>query len=481
MEAIIVIAAAAALVWAIVFTARIPLALACLLYLIAGCCFGKYFYAIDAAIPISLDRLLLVLVAGTFVVRRALRRYEPKPLDRADYVLLAFVGWLVLQTLLIDWSHKPPGKDNITPLWHLLVGYLIPFSLYWIARQSTLDDRGVSAVHWGLAGFGVYLAITGILEGIGASALVFPRYIADPDVGIHFGRARGPMVQSARFGTYLNICFAAAFVGLYWRGRWGRPGVLLLMLLTPLFLAASAFTYTRSVWMGSGLILLVLLALLLRGAWRPLTLGALVLVALAAVAVKRDDLIAFEREKSAAVTRESTYMRASFAYVSWKMFQDQPIFGRGFSQFPLDSKYYLSDRDVDLKLEALRGYIHHNTYLSILVDTGLIGLVLFLLVLGGSIYQAWRLWRDPDAPDWARGHALLHMAAMAVYLVQLMSREVSYTPIENGVICLLAGITIGTRMKLAGQRDKLHDATHHAAEGWTGMRSGLPATSFPRT
>ena len=77
----------------------------------------------------------------------------------------------------------------------------MPIALYWIARQSTLTERGIWWIQAALAGFGVYLAITGLAEISGQWWLVFPKYIADPKVGIHFGRARGPMVQAACYGT----------------------------------------------------------------------------------------------------------------------------------------------------------------------------------------------------------------------------------------------------------------------------------------
>ncbi len=46
------------------------------------------------------------------------------------------------------------------------------------------------------------------------------------------------------------------------------------------------------------------------------------------------NLVAFKREYSEAETRESTYMRAAFAYVSWQMFLDRPIEGFWFQSIP---------------------------------------------------------------------------------------------------------------------------------------------------
>ena len=62
-----------------------------------------------------------------------------------------------------------------------------------------------------LACFGLYLAATGLLEAAHQWAFVFPRYIADPTVGLHYGRARGPMVQAVSYGLCLGITMLAGF------------------------------------------------------------------------------------------------------------------------------------------------------------------------------------------------------------------------------------------------------------------------------
>jgi hypothetical protein len=43
--------------------------------------------------------------------------------------------------------------------------------------------------------FGLYLSVTAVFEITKQWSLVFPGFIGDPKIGIHFGRARGPMLQ----------------------------------------------------------------------------------------------------------------------------------------------------------------------------------------------------------------------------------------------------------------------------------------------
>ena len=220
-----------------------------------------------------------------------------------------------------------------------------------------------------------------MFEGTGQWSLVFPRFIADPELGIHFGRARGPMLQSARLGLVLIVC-AAATVGLVLQaGVWKRLAILGSLLLTPLYGAALYFTYTRSVWIGAAMAVFVGLWLALRRQGRVALFATAACALVLVVVAKGERLVAFERESSASVTRESTYMRASFAYVSWRMFLDQPFTGVGFGQYKEKSQPYLSDRTTWLQLEQIRGYIHHNTLLSLLVELGVSGPLLFVTLL----------------------------------------------------------------------------------------------------
>jgi O-antigen ligase len=205
-------------------------------------------------------------------------------------------------------------------------------------------------------------------------------------------------------------------------------------------------TYTRSVWMGLGFAILVLVVFCLQGLSRRLVLFGMLAGCLAVGVVKGPDLVAFKREYSAAETRESTYMRAAFAYVSVEMFKDRPITGFGFNQFQVHNRTYLSDRSTNIRLESIRGYVHHNSYLSLLVDLGMIGLGLYTFVGLAFASQAWTLWQARSAPQWARGLALLAFAAGGVHLIQMAFHEVSFSTIENGFLYGILGLVSAAKL-----------------------------------
>jgi O-antigen ligase len=255
------------------------------------------------------------------------------------------------------------------------------------------------------------------------------------------------MLQSARLGMYLITCALATFALLTSRSNWHRPGIFVAALAAPLYLTAIAFTYTRSVWMGTVLVTIVVAALALKGKVRTIALFGMGLVLAVGIAVKGSSLVAFERETSAADTLQSTQMRASFAYVSWKMFRERPLSGFGFGQFRQHSKNYLSDRTTSLHLEHIRGYVHHNTLLSLLVELGACGLVLFLALLAHWFQSGWLLYRNQRHPKWVRLHGLCMLCVLAAFSFQLLFRDVSYSPVENSLVFLFAGVTLSLRSR----------------------------------
>ncbi|MHC4404349.1 MAG: hypothetical protein ACYTG0_32240, partial [Planctomycetota bacterium] len=249
MEAIIFIAVLAGVVWGAVYLLRGSLVHGCLAFLAVGYCFGHELIRFDLGqIPLTLDRLVLGGLIFAYVVHRRLGLSDTKPVTGVDAALLAFAGLLVLSTFTHNWRLDVPGK--VSPIWQLVAGYLMPVAVYWIVRQSPLDKRIVLAVYGFLTVLGVYLAVTALAEVAEQWWLVFPKHVRDPNVGIHFGRARGPTMDSHALGLYLAVCLLCAWT---WRRYLGRFGRIVLIALSPVFLAAVCFTYTRSVWMGLAL------------------------------------------------------------------------------------------------------------------------------------------------------------------------------------------------------------------------------------
>ncbi|MBX9788196.1 MAG: O-antigen ligase family protein [Pirellulales bacterium] len=439
MELLIVLAALVGLVWFGAFVLRGPLLVGAIVFLLLNACFGVYYWAMEAGpIPLTLDRLALGALLGAYVVQIWLGRTVRAPLTRSDKWLIAFLLALGISTFTHDFRVLPEGPPDVpTPLWHLLTGYISPALLYWLGRGLPLDQRQSRWFLGSFALFGIYLGVTGVFEIHHQWSLVYPQIISHPDIGLHYGRARGPLLHSVAYGFFLTASLVGAW--LWWPGV-RRVGSLLLLVSLPIYLAGIYYCYTRSVWLGAavGMFWVILLPLPVR--FRPVVLVATTALALAVGIAKWDSILGFQRDYSAEGTRDSVSMRGSFAYVSWLMFLDHPLVGCGFGQYIIASDPYLADRSSDLQLDAIRTLVHHNMFLSVLTETGLVGLALFTALAISWFLDAWRVWTCKDAPRWVRQQALFTMALLLAYLMQVSFHEVSYLSMMQNLLFLVMGM-----------------------------------------
>jgi hypothetical protein len=210
MEIIVLAILPALLLWSSVAVTRVSVVTVATLFLVAtACCPPEFFSMRVLGLNCTIDRFLVLTLLGTMALSWKAGKLRVLPLESVDYLLCLFLLWLTARTMT-----QPLGSvDPLQPhtLMHLINGYYIPFALYVIVRSATLDMKDLRLTFWILALMGIYLGCTAIFEVAKVWSLVFPKSIADPTLGIHFGRARGPMLQSVRLG----VCLIANDTGLH--------------------------------------------------------------------------------------------------------------------------------------------------------------------------------------------------------------------------------------------------------------------------
>lgn len=426
LAATIFIAVAA---WGVVALLRGSIYLSVAIFIVCTSCLPAQFLSLDAlGLTITLDRIWLAALLAQAFLQWYQRELRPLRLTNSDVSIGLFMIWLVARTITQPHTSLP---DQPNTLMHLFNGYVVPFLLYATLRCSNLTAPKLKPMVVVLILLSCYLSFTSVMETAKVWSLVFPRFIADPDLGIHFGRARGPMLQSVRLGICLNACFASLVIFILWVDPKRKLNWIVATSIGSALMLASFLTYTRSIWMGSALIIVLLICTCLTGRNRQLAIGGLLAISLVGGIIKGPNLVAFKREYSAAETRESTYMRAAFAYVSLEMIKERPLMGYGFNQFQVYNRPFLADRSTDIRLESIRGYVHHNSFLSLFVDLGLIGFALYMWFLAAIARHAWALWSATAAPKWARGIGLASIAIGGSHLIQMAFHEVSFSAIEN--------------------------------------------------
>jgi len=436
MGLLVILFAIAAAVWLIPVIQQGRLFVIALLTLGVGTVFGPSYFHFEGPIQISLDRLLW---GGMFVLAVVGLRigYTKIPtLGRIDFVVAGLVGWTLISALSMEQQ-----SGGTPPLARWLFYIAMPAGMYTIARALEIRTLDIRYLLGGSIALGAYLAVTALLEIFGARALVFPRFIADPEVWEFYGRGRGPLMNPSGNGILISIALVAAAIGgVYapWRSKL-MYGVIGIVLLGGLYA-----TLTRSAWLG-GLTALGIVALVYSPRWaRVLALASMVLLGGASVAGLKEQLVRMKRDKNltAEDAAKSMALRPLLAVVGWEMFKDHPIAGHGYGHYFANNDPYHNNRGYDLPLEQARSYAQHNVFLSLLVDTGLVGcglLAVWLAMLGGI---GWRLSRGANRLVEARWLGLLLLGTLLAYLCNGMFQDVMIIPMVHMFLFFIAGTAV---------------------------------------
>jgi putative inorganic carbon (hco3(-)) transporter len=351
------------------------------------------------------DRLvLLVTIAAVLLRAPGAAHRAPLRVTGVHWLIGAFAAYAVGSAL---WAGTFLSREGFFSLLDRigLLGLLI-----FVLAPAIFPTRRDREVLMGtLVVIGCYLGVTALLETIGASALVWPAYITDPSVGIHFGRARGPFAQAAINGLALYASIIAALLALrVWSGRSRR-----LVAFAAIAVCAPSllFTLQRSIWLGAtaATLLTLLVVPRLRRYVVPVVASAAVVVVTAlAVIPGLADRAAARRDSSGSVEGRQALNAAAF-----NMIERRPMLGFGFATFPRYSDDYFETADGYSTWTVDRGLVLHNAYLANAVELGLVGGTLWLAVLllgiGGAIFKR----GPPELVPWRIGLGAL----LALWLV----------------------------------------------------------------
>jgi putative inorganic carbon (HCO3(-)) transporter len=372
----------------------------------------------------SIDRfafglLILVMLLRTCVLRQLLRFDTP-------------VTWPMLALLLLAFC-AAVAQPNDAETWSLFAAkWLVPFMLYQLAIFIFNDAQSLRRFEtFTLVVLG-YLSLTAIFFMFDAKEFIFPRYILDEGLGYHADRARGPFLQAVANGVALNLL---GLVALNSFRRKRVRGVLAILFLVALPLAIVA-TKTRAVWLSFALSILGLLFFSpsprLRRACLCLVLaGGLGLAAVVAFTDRHTSLSDRLEERGPVIFRMEIYQ------AGWEMFLEKPLAGWGAT----DMQTELSKRISDFHQEQ---FFFHNTYLEIVVQYGLMGLLLYAWV----VVDLFKLGRSRERPAFHADGSFLDQEfrglwplLLGVYLLNGSFVVMNYQFV-NGYLFTIAGLLV---------------------------------------
>lgn len=382
IAAAILLGAAAAMspvlaVAGIVAVATVPVVLTWPIVGLAALLFMSFLEEISGLTgPVSVTKMLgaiLLLAWLAIVATSGKERPASDSLLRSQPLLVAaialFVAWA---SMSLVWAEAPELAQTSVQR------FALNFTLFPIALVAIRAPRHVTLL------MSVFVAGALIAAALGVRAGTLTEAASE-------GRLRGAGLNANQLGSYLVV--AMIFAGALAANRqWTTLARSVALGAGALAAVGVILTGSRGALIGLGVALL--LAPFAVGARR--RTGTVVVVVVTILGVGWYSAIAPASTVDRVTNPDGGSGREDLWRIGWRMVEDKPVHGVGAGNFPEASIHYLlrpgaTDNDafiVDDKKVA------HNIYLTVWSELGLVGLLLFLLIIGICVRSALRAARQ---------------------------------------------------------------------------------------
>ncbi len=476
MEFLFALFALPMLVWTVLLLRHGTLLQFSAMVLVAGTFFGPPFFHVDGPFQVSAERVLWAALVGYFGILWLMGKTERLPLSRINIVLIAFC--LVTAVSAASAGAAPDGPN---PIARWLFYIALPTGLYFVARGTRFSEADFRFLITLLFGVAVYIGAMAVCETKGFHGLVFPRYIVDPKIWEFYGRARGPLLNPAANGVILTIGLGIGLTRWVNAERLGKIGYGLCLLC---ILAGCYFTLTRCVWIGAFAVIGVMCFQYSPRWLKVWGTISLLLIGGGGGMMFKDQLLRLKRDKelSAEASLKSIELRPLLAIIAIEMFKERPLMGFGYGHYLQNNTEFSQDRTWERPLGTAVPYIQHNILLSVLVDCGLVGLVLYLILLVRWSWTGWSLYMNKSSPPDYRAFGFIITATMIGYVVNGMFQDVTVMPMIHMFLFFLTGILENVMAKCQQaqpgalrNRNAIRQGIHGPSNQAIGDRRTMPA------
>lgn len=314
------------------------------------------------------------------LVRLALGSGRMPRLWFVDVLPALYLGFVLVSVLLFKSSLASPQHSSIKSIYIALgAGILAYYFLLFLRPSPRLPLIVCSAVIWSA----IPISILTVVDGITRWNL-WHNVVSDYNGTLW--RAVSTFTSPEEVGAFIGAAVALASAVLLWDGPRSlrKPSVLLIAVALP----ALYFTYTRGPALAIGVVVVAMILTARRA--RLVAIVGLV-VAGVIVAASWGFITSTHIYKDRFGVTQTATPRVALSRVALDLFWQRPLFGHGYATFD-QAKLNVAVAPGDA--EFVRTLTSHDTYLTVLAETGIVGLALlvvpWIVISWRALVEGWR-------------------------------------------------------------------------------------------
>jgi O-antigen ligase len=332
-----------------------------------------------------LHRLMIPAALAAAILsqwRRAKQGHAPVSFRAPELAMVAFIA-LVIANIFVFHSSPTPK------LYHLYDHLFVPFCMYWLIRLAAPGENDLKLFLW------VALIIVVAQSAIGLLSWFAPHLLPRAWLDLQGQRTVGTFGNPAVFSSTL-VFLSLLLLHHAMQSKPGRRRFGLLLVVSLAFFSVF-FTFSRGSWLGG---LAVLVGLIFVYPKQVITLTVIVsaIVFFLGSSLLDDEVSwAWERLNSS----NSAEGRIIGYNASTEMIKAKPLFGWGYRNYDrYDRSFKLRVGEIPVRGESTS----HNTYLTLMAETGLIAFLFYIFPLGYWLVASVQAWRWlPQTGFWSQG------------------------------------------------------------------------------
>lgn len=364
------------------------------------------------------------------LARMAMGEIQRPRLWMIDVLPALYLGYILVRARLLP-SDLAGAESSLRAI-YTTVG-IGTFAYYFTAFGKT-SNRLPSAVAKTLLSGGVVIAALAVVDGSTGWNL----WHNDVTGGDQVRRAVATFTSPEALGAYLGAGVAFAVAILLWHGPRSLRGPALLLI--GLSIPALYLTYTRGPIIAIAAVVVSMTVVANRARWPSLlvfaTVGILLFASWSQISSRR----VYQQRLGVTTTVDS---RVVLSDVALDLFRRQPLFGQGYNTFDKAKLTVAVPGTADTAI--VQNLTSHDTFLTVLAESGAIGLALLVLPWVVIGWRAVAAGQRGLLEPWIVGGCVGTVAAFAIGSVTYDSRFFPYTS-------ALPWVALGLVRKLLAER-----------------------------